>query len=66
MIGVGAALVAVLAQDSAPNALAGVITGVGFIGGGLVFRQSRTQGDLVHGVTTAGAPGFSAFSAFSG
>lgn len=55
MIGVGAALVAVLALDGAPNALAGVITGVGFIGGGLVFRQSRTEGDLVHGVTTAGA-----------
>lgn len=55
MIGVGAALVATLALDGAPNALAGVITGVGFIGGGLVFRQNRTQGDLVHGVTTAGA-----------
>ncbi|MFI5761441.1 MgtC/SapB family protein [Streptomyces sp. NPDC051563] len=55
MIGVGAALVAVLALDGAPNALAGVVTGVGFIGGGLVFRQTRTEGDLVHGVTTAGA-----------
>ncbi|MCX4783505.1 MgtC/SapB family protein [Streptomyces sp. NBC_01264] len=33
MIGVGAALVAVLALDGAPNALAGVVTGVGFIGG---------------------------------
>ncbi|AXI80880.1 MgtC/SapB family protein [Peterkaempfera bronchialis] len=55
LIGVGAALVAILALDHAPNALAGVITGIGFIGGGLTFRQSRASGEVVHGVTTAAA-----------
>ncbi|GAB2725053.1 MgtC/SapB family protein [Kitasatospora kifunensis] len=53
LIGVGAALVAVLAQHGAPNALTGVITGVGFIGGGLTFRETRANGDVVRGVTTA-------------
>ena len=53
LIGVGAALVAALAQQGAPNALTGVITGVGFIGGGLTFRQSRAGGDVVRGITTA-------------
>src|SRR5882672_9437710 len=41
LIGVGSAIVAVLAKDgNAPNALAGVITGVGFIGAGVVFRPA--------------------------
>ncbi|WP_329577037.1 MgtC/SapB family protein [Kitasatospora sp. NBC_01250] len=53
LIGVGAALVAVLAQNGAPNALTGVITGVGFIGGGLTFRESRANGEVVRGITTA-------------
>jgi putative Mg2+ transporter-C (MgtC) family protein len=59
LIGVGAALVAILALNGAPNALAGVITGIGFIGGGLTFRQSlgggTGTGDIVHGITTAAA-----------
>ncbi|MDH6132445.1 putative Mg2+ transporter-C (MgtC) family protein [Kitasatospora sp. MAA4] len=53
LIGVGAALVAAMAQHGAPNALTGVITGVGFIGGGLTFRESRDGGDVVRGITTA-------------
>lgn len=53
LIGVGAAVVASLAQHDAPNALTGVITGVGFIGGGLVFRETRVTGDVVRGITTA-------------
>lgn len=60
LIGVGSAIIAVLAKDgNAPNALAGVITGVGFIGAGVVFRPSlattprRHLLDMVKGVTTA-------------
>lgn len=61
LIGVGSAIVAVLAKEgNAPNALAGVITGVGFIGAGVVFRpgfpgQTRRAAvmDTVKGVTTA-------------
>ncbi|MGF1425280.1 MgtC/SapB family protein [Kitasatospora sp. LaBMicrA B282] len=53
LIGVGAAIVAALAQHDAPNALTGVITGVGFIGGGLTFREARANGDVVRGITTA-------------
>jgi putative Mg2+ transporter-C (MgtC) family protein len=60
LIGVGSAIIAVLAKDgNAPNALAGVITGVGFIGAGVVFRPNLTLNarrhllDTVKGVTTA-------------
>ena len=61
MIGVGSAIVATLAHEgNAPNALAGVITGVGFIGAGVVFRPSlggllgqRGVHDSVKGLTTA-------------
>lgn len=60
LIGVGSAIIAVLAKDgNAPNALAGVITGVGFIGAGVVFRPNLTMAarwhliDTVKGVTTA-------------
>jgi putative Mg2+ transporter-C (MgtC) family protein len=35
-----------------PRAIAGVITGVGFIGAGFVFHG---EGGLVRGITTAGA-----------
>ena len=55
LIGVGAAVVAALSQNGAPNVLTGVITGVGFIGGGLTFRQSQEGGDVVRGITTAAA-----------
>lgn len=61
MIGVGSAIVATLAHEgNAPNALAGVITGVGFIGAGVVFRPTlggllgqRGVHDSVKGLTTA-------------
>ena len=46
-----AALTAVLYQRS-PQGLAGVITGVGFIGAGVVFHAGNT---FVRGVTTASA-----------
>ena len=53
LIGVGAGVVGVLAAHGAPDALTGALTGVGFIGAGLVFRQERPE--LVRGLTTAAA-----------
>ena len=54
LIGTGSALIGVLAQAAAPNALAGAITGVGFIGAGLVFRQTLgTHRQVVRGLTSA-------------
>jgi len=55
LIGVGAAIIGVLAERGAPNALAGAVTGVGFIGRGLVFRQDLEQHSVVRGITTAAA-----------
>src|ERR1700676_2836585 len=40
LIGAGSGVVGIIAAHGAPNALAGAITGIGFIGGGLVFRQA--------------------------
>jgi len=51
LIGVGAGIVGVLASHGAPEALTGALTGVGFIGAALVFRQERP--DAVRGLTTA-------------
>lgn len=61
LVGLGAGLIAALAEHTTPAILTGVITGVGFIGGGLTFRQSLTESasgkssgaDVVHGITTA-------------
>jgi putative Mg2+ transporter-C (MgtC) family protein len=39
LIGIGAGAVGVLAAHGAPTALTGALTGVGFIGAGLVFRE---------------------------
>jgi putative Mg2+ transporter-C (MgtC) family protein len=55
LIGAGAGLIGIIASHGAPNALAGAITGVGFIGGGLVFRQAAGKMEIVTGITTAGA-----------
>jgi putative Mg2+ transporter-C (MgtC) family protein len=55
LIGVGAAVIGIVAAHGAPNALAGVVTGIGFIGGGLVFRQTTKQGEVLRGITTAAA-----------
>lgn len=54
LIGVGAGVVGILALH-APNALAGIVTGVGFIGGGLVFGQDVGKEHLIRGITTAAA-----------
>jgi putative Mg2+ transporter-C (MgtC) family protein len=53
MIGVGAGIVGVLAVNGAPAALTGVLTGVGFIGAGMIFRQEHPE--IVRGLTTAAA-----------
>ncbi len=49
--GAAAAITAVLYPVS-PQAIAGVVTGVGFIGAGVVVRR---EGGLIKGVTTASA-----------
>lgn len=67
LIGIAGAVIGIFAAHNAPTALAGAVTGVGFIGAGLLFRQNlppgatgregRTAGQLatLHGVTTAAA-----------
>jgi putative Mg2+ transporter-C (MgtC) family protein len=55
LVGAGAAVIGILAANGAPNALAGAVTGIGFIGGGLVFRQSVGSQQVVMGITTAAA-----------
>jgi putative Mg2+ transporter-C (MgtC) family protein len=55
LVGAGTGVIGLLALHGAPNALAGAITGIGFIGGGLVFRQAFGSQQVVMGVTTAAA-----------
>ena len=50
LIGLGAAVIGFLALHDAPNALAGVVTGIGFIGAGVIIHGGD---DIVRGVTTA-------------
>jgi putative Mg2+ transporter-C (MgtC) family protein len=54
LIGVGTAVIGVLAaQGNALTILSGAVTGVGFIGAGLLFRGADQSLPTVHGVTTA-------------
>jgi putative Mg2+ transporter-C (MgtC) family protein len=55
LVGAGSGVVGIIATHGAPNALAGAITGIGFIGGGLVFRQALGSQQVVMGITTAAA-----------
>ena len=55
LIGVGAGIVGVLAVHGAPTALQGALTGIGFIGAGLVFRQELGRLERFRGLTTAAA-----------
>ena len=55
LIGIGAGIVGVLAVHGAPTALQGALTGIGFIGAGLVFRQQQGHLPLIRGLTTAAA-----------
>jgi uncharacterized membrane protein YhiD involved in acid resistance len=52
LIGAGTALIGTLAI-TAPAVLGGAVTGIGFIGGGLCFRQAMQDREDLHGVTTA-------------
>ncbi|MBX3287039.1 MAG: MgtC/SapB family protein [Actinobacteria bacterium] len=57
LVGIGSAVVGYLAVDHAPNALAGVVTGIGFLGAGVILHAGESDGDGslggVRGVTTA-------------
>jgi len=50
LIGASAAAITAVAARTSPQTIAGVITGIGFIGGGIVFHQ---ENGFVKGVTTA-------------
>jgi putative Mg2+ transporter-C (MgtC) family protein len=57
MIGLSTALIGAIAPHY-PAVLGGAVTGIGFIGGGLCFRQAvntadQDQRQILHGVTTA-------------
>jgi putative Mg2+ transporter-C (MgtC) family protein len=53
--GARAGVIGIIAEHGAPNVLAGAITGIGFIGVGLVFRQAFGSQQVVLGITTAAA-----------
>jgi len=50
LVGTAAAAVTAVCIDRSPQAIAGVLTGIGFIGAGMVFRE---QGGMLTGVTSA-------------
>lgn len=50
LVGAAATAITAVAGNASPQAVAGIVTGVGFIGGALVFRG---QGGLVRGLTSA-------------
>lgn len=55
LVGAGAGILGLIAAHGAPNVLAGAFTGIGFIGGGLVWRQASGSQQIVKGITTAAA-----------
>jgi putative Mg2+ transporter-C (MgtC) family protein len=52
LVGASAAAVTAVAARTSPQAVAGVVTGVGFIGAGVLIQG---QGGMIYGVTTAAA-----------
>jgi putative Mg2+ transporter-C (MgtC) family protein len=52
LVGTGTAAITAVTLKASPQAVAGAITGIGFIGAGVVFHG---QGHLVRGLTTAAA-----------
>jgi len=50
LVGTAAAAVTAVSIDRSPQAIAGVLTGIGFIGAGMVFRG---EGGVLTGVTSA-------------
>ena len=55
LIGVGGGVLGIIALHGASTALSGAVTGIGFIGGGLVFRQAIGRREMIRGLTTAAA-----------
>jgi putative Mg2+ transporter-C (MgtC) family protein len=55
LIGTGSGVVGIIAAHGAPNAAAGAITGIGFIGGGMMFRQAVGRSNVIVGLNTAAA-----------
>ncbi len=55
LVGAGSGVVGIIAAHGAPNVLAGAITGIGFIGGGLVIHEALGKQQVVRGLTTAAA-----------
>ena len=51
-MGLSAAAITAVAGTTSPQAVAGIVTGIGFIGGGLVFRGGL---GMVRGITSAAA-----------
>jgi putative Mg2+ transporter-C (MgtC) family protein len=52
LVGGGSAAIAAIVGHSSPQALGGIVTGIGFIGAGVVVH---TETSLVRGITTASA-----------
>jgi putative Mg2+ transporter-C (MgtC) family protein len=52
MVGTAAAAVTAVAFTQSPQTVAGLLTGVGFIGGGMVWREAK---GMVTGITSAAA-----------
>ena len=50
LVGTGAAAITTVAVNSSPQAIAGIVTGIGFIGAGLVFRGGQ---GMLKGMTSA-------------
>ena len=55
LVGAGSGVLGIIAAHGAPNVLAGAITGIGFIGGGLVIHEALGKQQVVKGLTTAAA-----------
>jgi putative Mg2+ transporter-C (MgtC) family protein len=55
LIGLAAGLVGVFVVAGSPTALQGVLTGIGFIGAAVLFRQDLGRVQMVRGLTTAAA-----------
>jgi putative Mg2+ transporter-C (MgtC) family protein len=53
LLGAATALIGLLSDHGSTTILAGAVTGIGFIGGGLCFRQTVQEHEVLHGVTTA-------------
>ena len=55
LVGAGSGVIGIIAAHGAPNVLAGAITRIGFIGGGLVIHEALGKQQVIRGITTAAA-----------